>query len=446
MGTKQRSCLRVGAGFGLLVGLAAGMPQPVSAQELVELGRQLFSEETFDGNGRTCATCHPPTNNFTIDPAFIRKLPRRDPLFVAEFNPELKQLEDSRLLRRLGLILENLDGFDRPGVMRSVPHNLALRTNTKSNLPGRVHALGWSGDGGAGNGSIRMFAVGAIVQHFPRSLNRVEGVDFRLPTDRELDAIEAFMLSLGRQEDIDLAALTFTEDVVQAGKLLFNGEGINRSCSACHANAGATRSDGVNANFDQRTGRLRPKSAPPDGGFGQELVAGVEGFGDGTMNTPSLIEAADTAPFFHNNAARTLEDAIRFYTTRTFGDSPAGRLGGLGPFELSRKQIVAIGALLRTLNAMENVRFGNVIAKQAQGADLQSDAVQRIREVIAETQDAIEVLTRGPLKLYRDAVKRLTLAARLEQRALRERSRSRRNSFLQQAIALKSDAAAAMIR
>jgi hypothetical protein len=25
-----------------------------------------------DGNGRTCATCHPPTNNFSIDPEFIR--------------------------------------------------------------------------------------------------------------------------------------------------------------------------------------------------------------------------------------------------------------------------------------------------------------------------------------------------------------------------------------
>ena len=38
---------------------------------LIERGRRLFMNETFNGNGRTCATCHPPTNNFTIDPAFI---------------------------------------------------------------------------------------------------------------------------------------------------------------------------------------------------------------------------------------------------------------------------------------------------------------------------------------------------------------------------------------
>ena len=34
---------------------------------LIERGRRLFMNETFNGNGRTCATCHPPTNNFTID-------------------------------------------------------------------------------------------------------------------------------------------------------------------------------------------------------------------------------------------------------------------------------------------------------------------------------------------------------------------------------------------
>ena len=34
-------------------GVAAQTP------EQIELGRQLFMEETFDGNGRTCATCHP---------------------------------------------------------------------------------------------------------------------------------------------------------------------------------------------------------------------------------------------------------------------------------------------------------------------------------------------------------------------------------------------------
>jgi len=63
-------------------------------KQLIERGRELFMNETFNGNGRTCATCHPPTNNFTIDPAFIATLPNTDPLFVAERIPALATLEN----------------------------------------------------------------------------------------------------------------------------------------------------------------------------------------------------------------------------------------------------------------------------------------------------------------------------------------------------------------
>ena len=74
-------------------------------------GPRAVHKETFDGNGRTCATCHPATNNFTIDPAFIAKLPKSDPLFVAETNPDLAKLENSKALRERALISENVDGW-----------------------------------------------------------------------------------------------------------------------------------------------------------------------------------------------------------------------------------------------------------------------------------------------------------------------------------------------
>ena len=123
--SKYRATIFV---FGVL---ATFVPSVVEAadQELIEKGRQLFMNEAFDGNGRTCATCHPATNNFTIDPAFIAKLPKNDPLFVAETNRDLRKLEDSKALRQRALITENLDGFDRRGVLRSVPHTLALPTS-----------------------------------------------------------------------------------------------------------------------------------------------------------------------------------------------------------------------------------------------------------------------------------------------------------------------------
>ena len=151
--------------------------------------------ETFDGNGRTCASCHPPTNNFTLDPKFIETLPDDDPLFVAEFNPDLAELEDPEMMRGFALILENIDGFDQPGVFRGVPHTLGLPTSLAVDPAGSANltradgstvaeATGWSGDGAPGDGSLRSFAIGAIIQHFPKTLNRVEGEDFRLPTKR----------------------------------------------------------------------------------------------------------------------------------------------------------------------------------------------------------------------------------------------------------------------
>ena len=108
-----------------------------------------------------------------------------------------------------------------------------------------MHALGWTADGSPEDGSLRQFAVGAVVQHLTKTMNRVEGVDFRLPTDAELDALEAFQRSLGRQREVDIAALTFLDDAAQRGKDLFEGVGINRSCTACHANAGSNVLDDV---------------------------------------------------------------------------------------------------------------------------------------------------------------------------------------------------------
>ena len=151
---------------------------------LVTKGEHLFFNETFGGNGRTCGTCHRRDNNLTIDPRYIASLPASDPLFVSEFNPALAGLEDSDLLRGpRGLILENVDGFDQPPVFRAPPslHNVSL-----------TPPFGLSGE----FMSIADFTVGAIAQHFPKSLARVAGVDFKLPTQEELDALVAFQESI----------------------------------------------------------------------------------------------------------------------------------------------------------------------------------------------------------------------------------------------------------
>lgn len=457
-------------------------PSPVGVQasspELIERGKQLFTEETFGGNGRTCATCHPPTHNFTLDSAYIRRLPSTDPLFVAEFNPALKDLEEPRLLRRFALIAENLDGFSQPAVMRSVPPTLGLSrsiqsdqgTATRPAFP-LANATGWSGDGAPGSGSLREFAIGAVIQHMPKSLNRQEGIDFRLPTDDELDALLAYQLSLGRQEEVNIRpddpnALRFADAVVEQGKLLFHGaparDGGTRACSGCHSNAGANDSAGNNRNF--ATGVNRATNAPScllprvavagDGGFAADPLTTIDKIdlcggstagdvpfrGDMAFNTVSLIEAADTPPYFHNNIAATLEEAIDFYTSDTFNGSIAGNGRA---FVLTSDDVNAISALLRALNILENIRSSNAYDQQVIDQPLSSVA-ETIALALKETQDAIDVLTDSPVPIYSDTqvLSLLRRARALQVIALTSPSPSRE---LLKAIQFKTEARQLML-
>jgi hypothetical protein len=391
-----------------LLGCAKPPTPPTDPKEAqIARGRDLFFKETFSGNGRTCGTCHPAQNNFTIDPAFIAKLPPDDPLFVAEFIPALREhFENPRLMREFGLILENLDGFDdlpNKFTMRGVPHVLAMRTSIASPQGPRT---GWSGDGAPGDGSLRSFAIGAVIQHFTKSLNRVPGVDFRLPTDEELDALEAFQLSLGRQQDLVLP-LPLRGTVVRRGQAIFLDPRLGK-CNICHSNAGAIAvvppsTNLGNANFD--TGvealpdtpqRLTGERIPVDDGFGVP--------GDRTFNTPSLVEAADSGPFFHNNAIETIEGAVAFFNGDAFKNSPSGQfLASADPNKVAIKldgtQVVAVAAFLRVINALENSRQAVQMLEDSvrQPPPRGEDARDLLRRARRETEDAARVLAGGGL-------------------------------------------------
>jgi hypothetical protein len=348
---------------------------------LVARGAQLFFNETFGGNGRTCGTCHRAENNLTIDPAFIAKLPQSDPLFVAETNPALANLENPELLRSRGLILENLDGFDDPThkfVMRGVPHTLSLGlTNGISNVFSGSppdHRLGWSGDGGPGRSSLHEFTFGAIMQHFTKTLNRKPGVDFRIPTQEELDALEAFQLFTGKQKQVDFTQDVPTDARALNGRNLFLGTG----CTGCHVDMFGF-SDFNNSNFDTGVANITP-DLPGDDGFGSP--------GDLTFNVPPLAEAADTPPFFHNNAFNTIEDAVGFYFSDTFRASPSSFfIFG----DLSTEDQGDIAAFLRVVNSASNIdqvrkRVAYVQKVRSAGnTDLLAIA-------IADTRDARRVL------------------------------------------------------
>jgi cytochrome c peroxidase len=418
----------------------------VKLDKLISRGARLFFEETFDGNGRTCGTCHPASNNFTIDADFISTLPANDPLFVAEFNPALAQLERPQLMRSFGLILENLDGFSSPTskfVMRGVPHTLGLQvTLTRdTNLPkAPAEMTGWSGDGAPGTGSLREFAIGAVTQHFTKNLARVEGRDFKLPREHQLDAMEAFQLSLGRDSDFDLATIAFRNANVDIGKWLFiNGTGnpaAGGTCAFCHTNAGALSVSLQNENRNFNTNvedRVHPARRiqyfPKDGGFGRKNnVDGTSG--NRTFNTPSVVEAADTAPFFHNNVVSTLEDVVRFYGGPEFNGprEPAAR------FSFNQTQIDQIADFLRSVNTLQNIdvawrELAEILANRGSPRREQDT---RLQTAFEETQDAIDVLTAG--SLFPTGVTRLTSARNLIAQAQHSDDSSQRRMLIQQAI------------
>ncbi len=298
---------------------------------------------------------------------------------------------------------------------------LGLRTTVDSPSGPRT---GWSGDGAPGDGSLRAFAVGAVIQHFTKTTNRVAGVDFRLPADDELDALEAFQLSLGRQQDLDLP-LRVRDAGAARGQEIFLDPALGK-CALCHVDAGATANFGGgnlgNQNFD--TGVETLPDRPPDlAGVPTPLDDGLGAPGDGTFNTPPLVEAADTGPFFHNNAVRTLEAAVAFYDGESFNQSAAGqRLASTDPrgvgIELDGTEIDAIAAFLRVINSLENIRASIDLVEKAMrtGLLLRHESARLLERAIAETKDASDVLASAGL--HPDAVARLARARALEKKAL----------------------------
>jgi len=412
-----------------------------SMDQLISAGADIFFNGTFNGNGRSCGTCHPANNNFTIDPAFIATLPDNDPLFVAEYIPALgHNFEVPALMRRMGLIRENLDGFDdldNKFVMRGVLHTTALSTSIAP-APGGMDGtttppdqrVGWGGDGAPGSGTLRDFATGAVVQHYPLRPERVEGVDFRLPTDFELDALEAFQLALGRQQDLDLGTMSFSDPVAENGKQVFMrtdtaGASVAAGkCVMCHLNAGASSifAPGSNFNFDTGVERIAVKAAslvapgmaPADAGFGVDPSISIPGgFGDGTFSAPPLVEAADTPPFFHNSAATTLEEAVAFYDSDAFSSSPRGQFlasldsGGVG-VSLDPTSELSIAAFLRTINALDNINTSKDTGLSAKVAATRGKTMMLLDVMQSDVQDALEVLAQQNLNI--DAAAHITTA------------------------------------
>ena len=127
------------------------------------------------------------------------------------------------------------------------------------------------------------------------------------------------------------------------------------------------------------------------------------GFGNSEFNTASVIEAADTPPFFHDNSIETIEGAVAFYNSRSFNEAPDGR--GIA---LEATQVEAIAAFLRVLNALDNIREATESATAAKRASDRA-AAQLLEQAVGDSLDAMGVLFAR--SLHPSAVKSLERAA-----------------------------------
>lgn len=368
-----------------------------TAKSIEDQGEVLFFRETFRGNGRTCATCHQPgADQFGLTPGTIASLSPDDPLFISEFNLNTLLLTSpsqpsdlrgaiagssgsgrivagsgdrffvhggaglsgtvtdasgnsamvqsvtpgdlatgptnsngspsgleipARMRSERALILENIDGFEKKEVFRSSPHLLNIAETAPYGLSGEF-------------ADLRSFSRGAVAQHFPRTLERVSGIDFREPTEEELLALEAFQNSIRNPSDADFSLDKFaTTQAQKRGRELFFGE--ESKCSKCHSGSTLGLSDGTlpgsimdfNESFNTGVAN-RHENMPEHANLPTEPAGLIPGQSTREFNTPPLFGIKVTAPFFHDGSFPDLKDAVEFYDTPDFIGSPAGLLIG----------------------------------------------------------------------------------------------------------------------
>ena len=228
-------------------------------------------------------------------------------------------IEDSVLLNDgRALIVENINGFTEFSFRRVSPNLLNIKHTAPYGLSGEF-------------ADLQTFCAGAVQQHFPRSLVRVAGTDFRSPASDELAAMDAFMETIFLPADENFGVDNFvTTEAQKRGRTLFFG---TAKCSVCHTGNVLATSDGtlgttlgVNESFNTGVSNLTINTVdglPTEQDVGQPANSRA-------FSTRPLFGVKNTAPFFHDSSVSTLFDAIQFYDTIEFRTSPAfGQVGAI---------------------------------------------------------------------------------------------------------------------
>ena len=358
---------------------ASSTSDPVTAGNA---GRHLFERETFGGNGRTCRTCHS-RDTGTVSPDDAQRrfvLDPNDPLFVGDGSDDgagngvARMLLDATILMRVPLA-PNVEIVGRP-----TERTITLRRGipTTLNTPALDPVLMYDGR----QPNLMSQALGAIRDHAQAT---------KAPTDMELERIAQFELTDAFFSSDALRSFARTgvppalpdgsNDSERRGRRFFEnvplGPGNSKQgiCAVCHSGPmlnetnefipgppfrrggrfqsilvsefNAANNPVINFNFHNADGTITAVASPDPG---RALITGDANDRESlnTFKIPTLWGVARTAPYFHDNSAKTLEDVMRHYQA-FFATITAPEIDGDEPVLLTQQDMSDIIAFLNLL-------------------------------------------------------------------------------------------------
>jgi cytochrome c peroxidase len=248
----------------------------VPTPQRVELGKKLFFDPRLSGEGNmSCATCHNPLLGWSDGLSTGRGvksmvLDRASPTVVnTAFNSiqmwdgRKKSLEEQAMGPMEATVEMNMDTQKLFAWLNS---NEGYRSLFQDAFPGKP---------------IDADSVSKAIASFERTV-----VSNTSPFDQWV---------AGKKD-------AMSPDQVKGFALFIDPAKAN--CAACHAGANFTDNSFHNlglASFG--------KDTPDMGRYAQKPVAGLKG----AFKTPTVREAANTAPYFHDGAVKTLDELVEFY-------------------------------------------------------------------------------------------------------------------------------------
>lgn len=218
----------------------------VTALGACDAGEQRFSQAFPNTNGRACASCHVPEDNFTLTPAHVAKLLQEnpnDPLFNAidADDPTAKTLTFEHLkkgLIRISLTLpDNVDLLDEEGntttppdrkmfVWRSVPSILDTALTAPFQLDGHAATLEEQAQGAV----IGHSGGGTVSQEDLKLIADFERRQFSSDRSRRVAEELASGVAFGNVSDVDASLDLSPEE--ERGREVYKAV-----CAACHGGA-----------------------------------------------------------------------------------------------------------------------------------------------------------------------------------------------------------------